>query len=874
MSSDKNIDVCVLTLKRWNLYQDRTLVKDDGENYGKYVSFQNYHFIEPRSVPIKPNQNENIFTTAYKIFPKNNPKNADKANITQEVYVQQNLLLFGSSQSQEFWKSDTSILYITMIQLADSQKVPTENSTHYNIEEKLQMEQEFEKIFKAANIDATQWALYYSLDFCDLVLLTKNLCLDTYQDILWTLSPVRSDNLSVIRDTTTIYSIQSDYLFEQFDRFENQKQPPQDGFKDEGQAPQDNLNNQTFSLAITLNVQCLATWNALKQKLDEMGISYKPFRVLGRYDTELVLNDITFPQSLQVIHYINNLIGETSEDTFGCCEIIPLATPYGQEGNGNLSPKDPKFQKTACETLNNLFSAYTKAFEQTVTPSWGYASEISRSLRALLTDGFAEEFALSVFHSFAEYMRFVAKKLPYDKKHNTENRAENLYTFQRQYFQALSMLTHCTMHSEKQFIYAPAFNASLWDVPPKLLAFYSSIAYRITQLLNDDEQTFSFLFSPDFRPDIHVRPISYGEHGDNKISIIYLDEKQFYDPVAVIETMCHEIAHHVGKHSRCRKQRADMIFETIAAYLIYNTLPVNSTCLESIPPLVSKLCQAFQTLIRQSFEHTRKNHKPSRQYYLIDIAAFLKENNYFFDLLNEPMFKRSLQQEFEKALTGEDTRQDIDKMLELLGKKYHSEYLYNLSVNPDTRPAAINILASEIVLTICNQCQRWLSPENSGFKNYMTFCEYTLQAFSEAYSDLRMLELLHIEDVDIYNQILTKNTDYRLNGQADTEDFQFRLRHNAVCKALRMDDWDPFDRKDEDPETMLLVNIYAQHTLGEYLKLCPKGEYDQELNKIIQGLESKDAKNIYNTIRSEIMYYRKQLMDYCNEISKKSRERV
>lgn len=492
MTEVSKLDVRILTLKRWNLPQRQSLYqiwqdwskleedknKDMGK-YGDYVSFQNYHFVDLAKVDLSEDKNatvsayEKICDIRKQYDDTRIPDNYNedlKRYIRQrnkDIYIQQNMVLFGRPSS--FWNQATRTLYISMLQLAD------DDAINFSA-----LEEQIASLFESKQVLPSNWTLYYSLDFCDMVLLVKDVELSTFHNILWELSPVGKvahEGKRYIRDTITVYTFPTQYLMERFKQFDQEKRVV--ASKHTGQ--------ERLALSVSLSVQQLSGWDKFRTHLDERlsGIShFYNFRTPGRYDIQVIFPEVSFAQTFWVIYWIDKLCSDTSySENFGGYEIVPMAETYAGAHNGADLKKSNQFLDVSSQALDCLLGKYSTEYDKAFSSNtgdastrwwYGYASEISRSLIALLQNGFAEEFALSVFHSFAEYLKFVIGQLQSGSQECQDalghNEAEaQIYYLQRSYFEALNMLMHCTMHGGQQFIQAPGFNATLFNVPPQAL---------------------------------------------------------------------------------------------------------------------------------------------------------------------------------------------------------------------------------------------------------------------------------------------------------------------------------------------------------------------------------------------------------------------
>lgn len=858
--SGKQTDVRVITLKRWNLPQSRSLHQIWQENgsaepYGDYISFQSYHFIDVS--PVDTSSERGIFPAAYEVVTR--ARQGNEGDKSKDIYIQQSMVVYGEANG--FWVDKPEVLYLTMIQLTNRPDLDMPK-----------LQADIRALFQTRGVPEDRWALYYSLDFCDLILFVRDIPMSAAQDILWSLAPVRSGAMEQIRDTVTVYGLDFSRVMESFDRYAD------------GGAPEWGHPEEEVTLSLSLGVQKLNAWTSLKREVERLpGVRSTCFRALGRYDVQLVLEHVSFFQMLQVLWWIDHACGREHNNAFGCYEVVPLA-PWQDLGvRGQSDRVDHEFLTVADRTLERLFQIYTDVLKEAGEPTRGYAAEIRRALIALLSNGFSEEFVLSVFHSFTEYLHFVAEMMgDKSREDDMESRwmkRKELYDFQHSYLQALNMLAHCTMHNERQFIQAPAFNAAIFDVPPKLLAFYAGVAYKVTELLNDENRTYSFLFSPDFRPDIYIRPIS-GEGYSSKLLVFYINERMFYDPVVVIQTMCHEIAHHVGKKARRRKERAQLILECIGGYLIYMTLPIRD----------GELAQAMAKVIQQEVmkEYERwfdPVSEKGRQYYLTSITNFLKSQNHLYNLIESDDFLYRLRLSWAEAMG----RYDITELVKMLDRTMYSGYLQRMYTNQKTRGAALNQLAGEMTMRMRAELRKWKSMQPSGGKAdaetgrmpkfvYYRFCECIPQVFSEAYADLRMLDILEIHRWEDYLNLLVTNLELAGDFRERWE-YQEYLRCAAILSLLGADEeaipWWGEEILDGPNYTDRLVLDFCLDRLLQYLILCQQPGYGPSrerisrcgLRRLAERICDSDSLTVFSAIRDTALDYRQNLKRYCRMIT-------
>ena len=874
-----NMDVRVLTLKRWNPPQCKSIFQQGNHVYGQYVSFQNHHFFDITEVTWETDANGDIFAAAHKTA-KDIRIDFYKKAVSNDIYIQQNMILFG--EKNEFWnQAPRERLYVTMLQLSNRDDVYMS-----------QLVEQIRQVF-TEKLGSEQWAMYYSLDFCDLVLLVKDTSLSRMQRVLWQLAPEREGSFSNIRDTITLFGYEYNFLKGCFDAYEHTLNTKSDtqtpkhvpGEQEDGTAQSD--------LLIALNVQDANAWTQLKVELEKIThvISY---RILGRCDIQLVVRGVTDAQVIRLLYWIDHFCAceDREQETFGCYEVVML-TPYDEEYilNGQDCQMDQSLWKQARTTTDILLRQYEEVLQNKGIDIDGYAFEFNRALLALMKNGFAEEFALGAFQSFLGYLSCCV-----DATKEIEEKPDLFYAFQHKFFRALSALGQCVMHGERQFIQAPGFNASLFDVPPKLVAFYAGVADKITQVLDYEQENraFFFLFCPDFRPDFYVKPITFGAEGKYKLCILYLNEKIFYNPVATIDMMCHEIAHYVGNKARYREERTKAILECICAYLLYTALPAAS----AEEGLVDILADAFSEQILEAYRESLKNSDISQatRYYLTSINQYIETNNYLMTLLKQQNFVERLQERCANALE----KINISGWIDMQDTTLHSDFLKNLydsdsqnhsdrATIAQCRKAATYMLCGFFIERILAQGQalikaeldrspkQQLKTDKSHIPDaYPAYCQNIQQAFSEAYSDLRMVELLKISEGDVYETLSRENLQQlhteREFGTWDIEEFQTKLRYAGVRQVLDGSAlYMSFQAENEIEEK---IWGFCLKKLTGYLSICHNEYKESEKNNLpalIESLQGNNAKQQFSTIRSEIVDYRKRLQPYCEKVYNEKR---
>lgn len=822
-------DVRVLTLKRWNFPQTSRLFPLDGDGPtadGDYISYNSHHFIHiEECVDVGKQPIRRVHQSL------EHQRNQQHNTKTASIHTVQSLTLLG--EKGIFWDTPGDILYISFLQLTNAAVITAE-----------EIQKNIDAIIKHRAPDAS-WALYHSLDFCDFVLFTKNLTYATCNSIMWDLAIVRGEEFSILRDTFTIYGFHHEFLKDSFQKLEQGKYPQW---------------NDQASLSIQLSIQSYDVWKKFEESLKKEDISYRPFRTFGRYDVRLITNDLSGKQILQLLYILDNMAAESKDKAFGGYEIsmeTPLDTTTLRTPTDAI--QDRELEKAAGDTMDLLCRLCAKAGSY----STDYVDETRLSLKALLKNGFSEEFVLSVLSTFLSFLQITIDVQKYRDRIVLEkdeecylNESQEKMT--RHYFNALNILALCTMHSERQFVQAPAFNATYFDVPPKLLAFYSAVARKILDTLRcEGDADYHFLFVPNYQKDINVRPLELEmqENISQHLAVAHLHESYFYDPVLTIKLFCHEAAHYLS--DRHREDRAKYIFRVISFILLTNT-PLHFVMEEKQDDsILAVMADSLADFLLDKFVEQTPHFTRNIPYHLEDVSSFLANNGYGIDFFIDPfdvdrICARWQNVLYTKTIQEPDTFGDFFAFgLKCIQKTLESNYLLDLFQQDPTGMYVYEVFSRFIA--------HYASFPNATYpdEEFYNLCENIIQAFSEAYADLRMIEL-------IGEEFSCKDyTDMFLQVDVDNH-YQTLLRHDAVLTLVAPNgDWEAMIPKENNP----LIFAYVAEQIRQYLDLCHmQPTCSNQVVHILQDLKDGNIAKQCGRIRETIQEYRIYLNQYCQKI--------
>lgn len=137
--------------------------------------------------------------------------------------------------------------------------------------------------------------------------------------------------------------------------------------------------------------------------------------------------------------------------------------------------------------------------------------EIGFVIETVLKRGFAKYNIVCYIESYIYFLKYIKTKIinkfynefrnnPNQKNDNAKMIAEDLVDISNSFYKSILMLDTSIMHNERRFIISDPYHLTLFDVPPKLIAYYTSIVNEMAKSLNKDSNNrYVFLITPDIK---------------------------------------------------------------------------------------------------------------------------------------------------------------------------------------------------------------------------------------------------------------------------------------------------------------------------------------------------------------------------------------
>ena len=842
-SPKSNIDARIITLKTIHQPIAQGLYEALSDEIALHKSDFNFYCLQSHQLigitEVHTVNEDDPLKTAYQIISKMRTVEAgsevlQNADHFKAISVQQRLILFG--EKTDFWEIDKpETLSISLLQLWDGNGSLGREEIRKKIIERIP-----EEIRKKC-------VLYDTLDFCDYVLVVKNFGIDALHDALWTITHSKKGLQNIVRDSFSMFCLEDTLIMDCLQKAE-------EGAEEEENGPRKICEE----IELRISVESAGAFQSFRKELQAAFPSAEFKYTFGRNDILIKLVESSLSSVLKVIVLTDKYCRFKEEkDSYTLPAIreyeIELTSPYNDNDYDSNIEVDHMFHRQIFNAIHKLYVAYYLALNerQTIT---GYASVLQKELKSLNHNGFAEEFLLSVIPSFFSYLE-CAKICENHKSPTIKAR------LQKDYLEAMSTLVHCTMHGEKQFVQAPALNANIVDVSPKLMAFYAGVVYSITNALMDSSQierqfvvpSYSFLIVPDFRKDIYVRHIPELTNelppdalekimDDYQLLIMHLPEERYYTPKEAIAVMCHEIAHRVGSVSRKREFRVKSIFQASAFYWIYLTFP-NVLTDESKNDLANTLGDLF---FDEYTKHSSIHPDYQEFYYRLErIEEFLDNTNYLETFASDRLFSESLINSWVGKIEKTTIFSDLCC---LYFSKQKTSYITELEKENRKRlflPTLAGWVFNEFQKTIHRSLVVQTRETSQWFRTL-------IGTYREAYADFKMIELLDM-DKNEYTRILEICA-------TNIDCYPKAIRLNSVCMAAGFDP-EVIDKQIANQDQFRQVCA----TISEYLQACKTENARKEVVQF--GLFYKECSdNLLETVDNTIKVYREKLIELCSRI--------
>lgn len=588
----KNLDVKVLRLAKFGVPQSDSFLGD--ADFG-YASLGHFQLVDVCDV-----DDDDGTHPLKKVFESTCKKNLNRTGDEYDSLSEQMVYLFRNfddsknkweNNTENFWNSNIPILFCSMIHIETS-----------NVEIEEKKKKIAEMIYKKTKNKAI---IYYTFDYSDLVVFYKDSCFSNYLETIAELL-YKSNMFS---DSYTIYSIDKKFLTK---------------IKDNNIIRQDDSLIKDYSfieenlyMSINISTSDSKIINEIKKYQNEFDDSII-YIMFGRNDFSIInhtgniiwlanmlllIDNIIENNKLSIIAYESFVKKELSKELINKndkARIININILKnsadeklidGLSCNKIINPLKYDKIQVFCEKILELFKV-EPLLNRFVFPLYN----INKSICSIAKNGFAEEFIISILDAYIRILEIIYEILCNKNDGSTfeiENEIANVLS---DFSSVLNSQINGMMHSERQFIQSTSFNAIYYDIPPKLMAYYTTYLHNLIEIMRDvNESNYSCLLEPSFDSDISVsNVVIYDAPPSDRILSIKINESTFFDVNSVHRVLSHEIAHYVGDYTRNRNMRGRKICKYIILNIVTDMfkLEISDEFNSTIDNIYKDLCES------------------------------------------------------------------------------------------------------------------------------------------------------------------------------------------------------------------------------------------------------------------------------------------
>lgn len=742
---------------------------------------------------------------------------SDKYDLTsQQIYAFTNigtenldLITYDKEKLDNFWNDNAFLRYYSLLHISEA----VDKESIKEIISKINRE------FGQNNKGEYRTICYFSLDYSDIIICSKDYSITEFTKAIFSLNYNSSATKKLVRDSFSLLSMDMEinrelsYIIRE--NIKNKKYEELVKLINEF-AHRLNLKsdyfNDSFISSFNVGIQNYQIFELAKKELHEIGLDFDCYKMLGRHDVTISSNHanliwLIIIQNVIDIYSTNNKDSELickkineNSALFNCESYIRI--PFDE--NEKYVDIKPDLQyssyyfnaKTVLENALEKLSIKTidKLKSEHLTP----ILVLNNSILELLKNGFADDFVLCIFESYIIFLNYYIEKCNDDELYIRDS----LDICLNNYFDNVNALINSAMHGDRQFIQSPSFNPVFYDVPPKLMAYYTAMTHLINEIIRtkeDKDYKYSFMFRPSFSREIKLKPYSYeGNAPADRLLTVMINETDLYYPYTVISQMCHEVAHYVGDGNRKRKTRKDNFIKCMLYDLCYNFVDeyLNSNIIDI----------AIINWVDNIFEIVKKEF-----FYNVSVDYSVNFRNLFYQTLSN-LFNNH--RKYENVHKGFINRIGDD----LTGLSKDIIYI-----------RFFEYLKQKMFVLGCNYKDETI--------------ETIEQVFSEIYADLQMVLILDMNLEDYLDQFISFNSTGNIKEYAD---LYYRIL-NIVILFTFLGKWKV--NHNYAKENSILKSIYenAQNYVGFF--------YNEDFEELVEDFSAKYNCNNFGEILKDISIY-------------------
>lgn len=501
-----------------------------------YISYMYYLAIDVQPVsidPLQPFWEDSPLLAAYDNWlPKSN-KGSDEER--KRDAFRQIVMAFtdvdktgknGYTQEEinAFWSDTSPILFISLINVKDADA----------LKDKIQ-------IFRNSESGQTiRTMVYFTFDNCDLILFHKDNCFYNYVEQLFRFCFQKED--SCVVDCMTLLGF----------RFDEHTPYPE----------------EKFDVLLRYGIQDYSKLPECFSRTLERPSGY----ILGRSDGAVYYRDVDLKWFAEHVQKF----GVENSNNLHNIDFMVIVPSKGQAEAWNyLGSTAPRLmgKERFIEKVRNLRVRFDKSYRDIFSNNehlkvdevlLRWLQDSCELACELYNNALSSDIGICLLPQYVNLFTYFLSVLPRQITNDNDlyEHKEYVNNCFIAFFNSILTLMDSMNHSDRQFVQAPSFHSTSFEMPPKLLACLTAATQYLVTALNDNSNNHCFTISPRFAHELDVTRLTVKDDGTDNMLSIGIGESRMYTIAHTILIITHEISHFVGSGNRCRIRRKENIIKT------------------------------------------------------------------------------------------------------------------------------------------------------------------------------------------------------------------------------------------------------------------------------------------------------------------------
>lgn len=521
--------------------------------------------------------------------------------------------------------------------------------------------------------------------------------------------------------------------------------------------------------------------------------------------------------------------------------------------------------------IGQYFSALTGTYKKKMEEEWrkedeGLFSYYCALAQVCNTLAQYEGFSLSkdifslLYPSFRMFVEQLDNASSIIKHSPSPDMVESFKDSICEFVNAVNSVVYHTVHTDQVFLMVPGYSGTTFSIPIKLCLIYSWSIRKVISILNDTDNKYACLLSPELETRPVTTLINTGLATEDRLIRFLSSQRSLYMPRHFIILITHELAHYVGRDIRNRHLRLQCIAKILACLLAEGILPEHycSPAVNQQPHNVyNKLYYMMQENIKEQIQeqcvrpiYDKVDKAPAeRREHATEMIPALREICY--ELLEERGIIHHFIFNYPKNLTAAFSDADLYDIADPL-------YEFQNLMDRNRRILA----SSHIIIDSC--------------------IDELIQVFREVFSDVAALTILKY-DMPTFSEVFNVSEGDKSSGKSDV---QQTVRKWIIQRVLLYKKGDSVKDVSASSNTLpqnifnwphtLKDELFSYSWVGKYLEeyafTCADAVEEQTKKHIDETLSVQELYNIFsNSDTSCSDIYDKMvhvISDYNSEIDK------